>query len=129
MKVTSTTGILFKAGLVVTVGILAINAAIYWRNMGFRLSVDILSLAMPVTAFTWLSLAGFGVAMRFLVHGRLVGAIALVLLHVAALGYLLFRESHAREGAEFLRLFAIQLTFVIVVLCVGVAKPLIARQS
>lgn len=110
---------LFNISVVIAFGIIAINAIIYWHNTKFGFSVDILSLAVPVVAFTWITAAICGAAMHlFGRNGSIASAIILVSIHVVAIFYSLFAMLSWREGAEYAQLFVMQLTFSTVVVSI-----------
>lgn len=126
---TATSKSLLKAGGWIGVGVIAINVIIHWRNTGFGFSSDILTLAIPAVAFSWLTAALCGMAIRLTGHRGAVGSVSvLVALHVGALVYFLSALSSWREGTEFAQLFIIQLLFAIVVLCFAVLRPVIKAK-
>ncbi len=127
---TATSKSLLKAGWSIGVGVIVINAIIYWRNTGFEFSSDILTLAIPAVVFSWLTTALCGMAIRlFGNRGAAVSAFVLIALHVAALVYFLYAMSGWREGTEFAQLIIIQLLFAISVLCFAVLRPIIKAKA
>lgn len=121
---------LLKASCGIALGVIAINAVVYWRNLGFGFSVDIIYLGIPVILFTWITAALCGVVMHFSGRrGSISSALGLVVFHLAALLYFLFARVGWREGTEFAQLFVIHLMLAIAVLCFLVLRPLLKSTA